>query len=287
MPSQLLRVSPLILLLVIVFAESAPAQLDSQQDRITALESKLTALEAAQINALNRLDQMWLDLDNTLEPLRVRLADYGENRSGLESRLVALEEQLALMNEHLINLTGGIGAAGDAPGQHVLGSPMPPPQQPKGVPGPSVARPAASTQPPPTSKRSEADSLYSAAYTDYLSANYTLSIDSFQEYLRLFPNAKLADSAQYWIGESHYSLQQYQLARTAFMEIAQRYPRSEMIPDSAFKAARCLIGLGDGTRAIDELIRLVQAHPRSNTAPIACMQIERLGGEKPIGCPGN
>ena len=99
--------------------------------------------------------------------------------------------------------------------------------------------------------------------------------------------AELADNAQYWIGESHYSLQQYQLARTAFMNIVRRYPGAETVPDALFKAARCLVELCDGSGAIDELVRLVREHPRSDTVPIACMQIERLGGEKPLGCPGN
>ena len=287
MPSQFLRIFPLVLLSIIISTSSAVAQNSSQDGRITSMESKLTELEATQTNILSRLDQLWLDLDNTLEPLRVRLAEYGANTGSLESRLVALEEQLALLNENLLNITGGIREPGDASARPVSGAPMPPPQQPTGVPGPSVARPAASSQPVPMSTRSEADSLYSAAYTDYLSANYTLAIGSFQEYLRLFSDDQLADSAQYWIGESHYSLKQYQLARTAFMEVERRYPLSEMVPDAAFKAARCLIELGEGARAIGELIRLVTDHPRSNTTPIACMQIERLGGEKPIGCPGN
>ncbi|MCH7825190.1 MAG: tetratricopeptide repeat protein [Acidobacteria bacterium] len=287
MRSQLVRVLPLILLSAIVFAAAAPAQRPSQEDRIRALESKLAALETAQNNALNRLDQMRLNLGNTVEPLRVRLADYGEDMRGVESRLVALEELLALMNERLIDIADGIGASGGAPARQVSGTPMPPPQRPVGVPGPSVARPATSTPLRTEAGRSEADSLYSAAYTDYLSANYGLAIEGFQEYLSLFPDAKLADNAQYWIGESHYSLQQYQLARTAFMEIVRRYPRAETVPDASFKAARCLVELGDATRAINELVRLVGEHPGSDTVPIACMQIERLGGEKPIGCAGN
>ena len=285
MRSRLVRVLPLILLTVIVSPAAAPAQRASQEDRIAALEARLAGLETAQDTALRRLDQMRLDLDNTLEPLRVRLADYGEDARGLEARLVALEEQLAVMNERLLDIAAGIGAGGTTPARAVSGTPMPPPQRPSGVPGPSVARPAAASQPTPEVARSEADSLYSAAYTDYLSANYELAIDGFEEYLRLFPDAELADNAQYWIGESYYSLQQYQLARTAFIEIGRRYPRAETVADASFKAARCLVELGDGSRAIEELVRLVREHPRSDAVPIACMQIERLGGEKPIGCP--
>ena len=142
MPSQFLRVLPLILLSLILSTSSAGAQNSSQDGRLIALESKLVELEASQISILGRLDQLWLDLDNTLEPLRVRLAEYGANTGTLESRLAALEEQLALLNENLLSIAGGSREPDNASARQVSGSPMPPPQQPAGVPGPSVARPA-------------------------------------------------------------------------------------------------------------------------------------------------
>ena len=91
MPSQFLRIFPLVLLSIIISTSSAVAQNSSQDGRITSMESKLTELEATQTNILSRLDQLWLDLNNTLEPLRVRLAEYGANTGSLESRLVALK----------------------------------------------------------------------------------------------------------------------------------------------------------------------------------------------------
>ena len=287
MRRQLKRAVPLILLAAIVLVGATPLQRGSQEDRITALETRLAGIEGAQENVLRRIDQMRLDVDNTLEPLRVRLADYGEDMRGMGSRLVALEEQLALMNERLVDIADSLsaGSTAGAP-RRAGGTPMPPPQRPAGVPAPSVAGPLASTTPTSSTARSEADSLYSSAYTDYLSANYPLAVSGFEEYLLLFPDSELADNARYWIGESHFSRQQYQLARTAFLEVARRYPRAETVPDAKFKAARCLVELGEGARAIDELVQLVRQHAGSDTVPIACMQIERLGAEKPLGCAG-
>jgi len=278
MPRQLQRVVPVILLATIVLVGAAPFQRGSQ-------EARLAGVEAAHESTLAVINQMRLDIDNTLEPLRVRLADYGEDMRGVESRLVALEEQLSLMNERLVDIADSLNAGATAGGSRPSGaSPMPLPQRPAGVPGPSVAS-SAGGAPVPSAARSEADSLYSSAYTDYLAANYPLAVSGFEEYLRLFPDTDLADNAQYWIGESHYSRQQYQLARTAFLDVPRRFPDAETVPDARFKAARCLVELGDGSRAVDELTRLIREHPTSDTVPIACMQIERLGAEKPLGCP--
>ncbi len=288
MRPRLERILPLILLSGIVFAGASPPQRRSQEERIADLETRLAGIEASQETVLRRIDQMRLDVDNTLEPLRVRLADTGEDMRGLQSRLVALEEQLALMNERLLEIADGIGTAGGAAApRQASGVAMPPPQRPSGVPGPSVARPAAGGRTQPEAPRSEADSLYSAAYTDYLAANYVLAISGFEEYLRLFPDSELADNAQYWIGESHYSRQQFQLARSAFLEIPRRYPDAETVPDAIFKAARTLVELGDDAGAVEELVGLVREHPLSDTVPIACLQIERLGADKPAGCPGS
>jgi tol-pal system protein YbgF len=287
MRRQLERFVLVILVSAVVLVGAAPFQRGSQEERIAALESRLADMETAQENTLGRLNQMRLDFDNTLEPLRVRLADYGEDMRGMESRLVAVEEQLALMNDRLLDIAESIAAgAGAGARQPSGGSPMPPPQRPAGVPGPTVASSSTGAAAQPAAARSEADSLYSAAYTDYLAANYDLAVSGFEEYLRLFPETDLADNARYWIGESHFARRQYQTARTAFLELAIRYPRAETVADAKFKAARCLVEMGDGARAVEELVRLVQEHPQADTVPIACMQIEQLGAEKPLGCPG-
>ena len=276
---------PLVLASLLV-AGASPAQRSTQENRLAALEAQVADLKVSQDTALSRLNQVRLDLNNTLEPFRVRLADYGEDIRGMESALAALEEQLVLMNERLADMATQL-SAGARPGarQAATGTPMPPPQRPTGVPAPSVAQ-----QPRPPERdlrpRSEADALYSSAYTDYLAANYPLAISGFEEHMRLFPGSEQADNAQFWIGESYYSQQQFQLARTAFLEVPRRFSRSEMVPDSYLKAALCLIDIGELDRAQDELARLVRQHPRSNAAPIACMQIEKMGGEKPLGCPG-
>ena len=131
------------LLLALILLGAAPAQRATQESRIGALETKLNDIEAGQEAARRQLDQMRLDLDNTLEPLRVRLADYGEDMRGVESRLVALEEQLVLMNERLVDIADSLsGGAQPTSATRGAGVPMPPPQRPTGTPGPSVARSA-------------------------------------------------------------------------------------------------------------------------------------------------
>ncbi len=275
---------PLVLLLLsAIVLGASPLQRRNTETRLTDLEAHVVALQEAQQTALGQISQMRLDLDNTLEPMRIRLADFGEDMRGIESRLVALEEQLAITNESLARLSeqiamGGVGASARQPTGS--GTPMPMPQRPTGVPAPAVA-----SQTQTREQQSESSALYSAAYTDYLGADYSLAISGFQEYLRLYPNSEQADNAQYWIGESYYSQDDYQGARSAFLEIPRRFPNAETLPDALFKAAQCLVELGATDEGVDEFMRLINSHPLSGATRIACLQLERLGVAKPPQCP--
>lgn len=275
---------PLVLLLLsAVVLGAAPPQRRNTETRLADLEAQVLALQEAQQTALGQIGQLRLDLDNTLEPMRIRLADFGEDMRGIESRLVALEEQLAITNETLARISeqiamGGVGTA--AQQATATGTPMPMPQRPAGVQAPAVA---SQTQSP--EQQSESSALYSAAYTDYLGADYSLAISGFEEFLRLYPNSEQADNAQYWIGESYYSQDDYRAARSAFLEIPRRFPDAETLPDALFKAAQCLVELGDSDGGVEEFMRLINSHPLSGATRIACLQLERLGVATPPQCP--
>jgi tol-pal system protein YbgF len=280
---------PIVLSLTVLLSSAVilgayPTQRRNTETRLTELEAQVAALQEAQQTALGQLGQMRLDLDNTLEPMRVRLADFGEDMRGIESRLVALEEQLAITNEALAHISeqlamgGGVGTG--AQPATTAGTPMPLPQRPAGVPAPAVAN-----QPQATEQQSESSTLYSAAYTDYLAADYSLAISGFQEFLRLYPDSEQADNAQYWIGESYYSQEDYRAARSAFREIPRRYPNAETLPDALFKSAQCLVELGAIDEGVEEFMRLIGSHPLSGATRIACLQLERLGVVKPPQCP--
>jgi len=54
-------------------------------------------------------------------------------------------------------------------------------------------------------KTLEPTEAYNQAKSDYDKGNFDLAIAGFENYLKQFPDASQADSAQYWIGECYYS----------------------------------------------------------------------------------
>ncbi|MEO8499828.1 MAG: tetratricopeptide repeat protein, partial [Vicinamibacteria bacterium] len=88
-------------------------------------------------------------------------------------------------------------------------------QQPGGSPGlptgPGTAQGSTSSAPTIAPR-----DLYQQAYSDFARKNYDLSIQGFQEYLRLYRDTDLADNAQYWVGECLQAQGKYEDAVTAF-----------------------------------------------------------------------
>src|SRR5262249_14136092 len=87
--------------------------------------------------------------------------------------------------------------------------PVPPvPPSPPSPPSASapVPRPTAPAAPGQAAGGPSAEESYQAAYLDFTRGRYELALTGFREFLRRYPDSPLADSAQYGIGESYYSI---------------------------------------------------------------------------------
>jgi len=116
--------------------------------------------------------------------------------------------------------------------------------------------------------------LYQQAYSDFARKNYDLSIQGFQEYLRLYRDTDLADNAQYWIGECLQAQGKYEDAVAAFNALLRDFTDSDKIPDARYKKGVALEALGRRSQAILEYRFVVERFPNSQAARLAR---EKLG----------
>ena len=147
---------------------------------------------------------------------------------------------------------------------------------------PSPAGPAASA--------ATAEETYQAAYLDFSRGRYPLAITGFREFLRRFPDSPLADSAQYGIGESYYSLAnsataegQSDKAKAALEQAVQEfrkvfviYPRGAKVPTALYKEALALTDLKQTGLARTRLQYLLDHFPQSEEAPLAKERLASL-----------
>lgn len=146
-------------------------------------------------------------------------------------------------------------------------------------PGPSQGLPSGAGTPDGSGSANQAPTLaprdlYQQAYSDFARKNYELSIQGFQEYLRLYRDTDLADNAQYWVGECLQAQAKYEDAVTAFNALLRDFPASDKIPDARYKKGVGLEALGRRSQAILEYRFVVERFPGS---PAARLAREKIG----------
>jgi tol-pal system protein YbgF len=175
--------------------------------------------------------------------------------------------------------------------------PAAPPFARPAPPAPSTP-PSATTAPAPAAPQTAArtstttptaEESYQVAYLDFSRGRYPLAIDGFRDFLRRFPDSPLADSAQYGIGESYYSLataaqtkgqsdeatRSLEQAVQEFRKVTATYPRGAKVPTALYKEALALAELKQTGLARARLQYLLYHFPQSEEAPLAK---ERLAG---------
>lgn len=175
-----------------------------------------------------------------------------------ERAMVAIKDQQERLSEISDRLRTS-NAMPQAPAGGALG--------PSGLPG--GAQPATPAGPVIAPR-----DLYQQAYSDFARKNYDLSIQGFQEYLRLYRDTDLADNAQYWVGECLQAQGKYEDAVTAFNALLRDFTDSDKIPDARYKKGVALEALGRKSQAVLEYRFVVERFPNS---PAARLAREKLG----------
>jgi tol-pal system protein YbgF len=166
--------------------------------------------------------------------------------------------------------------------------------------GPSTAAPSTAgpaTSPPqvtagarPSTNALQPQDIYQASYIDFSKGSYALAMAGFAEFIRRFPDHPLAGNAQYWIGESHFSIArgyansgqtdkvapEMELAVQEFRKVLANYPRGEKAPTALYKEALALLELKQPAVAQQRLEYLVSNFPQSEETPLARERLAAL-----------
>ncbi len=252
--------------------------------------------------------QTLTELQRSVAQLGSRLDELGREAGRIHGRLDELQrrvETLALQFDaagpppaRTAPQTGGPGPAPGGPAE-----PARPTSPPAGAPGPPRAGSAPSTPAagapsgstaaapaPGASPARQASDLYQTAYIDYTRGNYNLAIAAFKEFIRLYPETDLAEKAQYWIAESHFSLardfqgradrdratQEFERAVQEFRKVLINYPRGDRVPTALYKEALTLLELRQPALAEARLQFLVDQFPSTEEAAKAKEELARM-----------
>lgn len=139
------------------------------------------------------------------------------------------------------------------------------------------ARTSRDAAPGSAAPAADPQSMYQAAYGDYLKHNYDLAVLGFQQYLQAFPDTELSDNAAYWIGECYFGQGKFADAIQQFDSLQQSYPRSDKSASAWLKKGYALLELTQRQAGITQLRKVIREYPGSDEANLARQRLRALG----------
>jgi tol-pal system protein YbgF len=117
---------------------------------------------------------------------------------------------------------------------------------------------------------------YAAAARALEKKDYRTAITRFKEFLKKNPKSRLANNAQYWIGECYYALREFDQAIVEFDAVRRKYPQGEKVPAALLKQGFSFAELGEKVNARLVLQELVEKYPQSQEAARAKTRLKAL-----------
>jgi len=117
---------------------------------------------------------------------------------------------------------------------------------------------------------------YETAWRAMVKKDYKLAIERFKEFLKKYSKSKLAVNAQYWIGECHYALREFDRAIIEFDAVRRKYPQGDKVPAALLKQGYAFAELGEKVNARLILQEVVEKYPQSSEAAKATLKLKAL-----------
>jgi tol-pal system protein YbgF len=129
---------------------------------------------------------------------------------------------------------------------------------------------------PATIDRAE-QAAYDAALTQFRASDFRSAAGSLQAFLAKWPKSAHAAAANYWLGNSLYSLKDYRGAIAAQQVVVDRYADSPRAPDALLNIAASHVELKDTARARSALQKIIADYPNTEAAKVAEERLKALG----------
>ena len=244
----------------------------SQDQKLTALESLIKqALEqsnqasgsmtALQRTLTDRLNEQQSKVAAPIAVLGTKVDQSADDVRAVRENLAALSSRVANLDNKLSDISSAVRTLS---------------QPPAAPPPPSGGPPAAGGAPIPPAGTS-ADSLWLNAFRDYSSGKDELAMMEFNDYLKYFPTAENAASAQYYVGQLYNRAKMFDDAVQAFDAVLERYPDNPKTPDALYGKADALAHAGHKAEAAAEFKDFLARFPTHSLARNAQEQLRGLG----------
>jgi tol-pal system protein YbgF len=231
------------------------ANLQQLQREFSALRE---GIEETRFQVGRQIGQSTREGDQRVKELELRVAKLGDALRAQEDAAKGREAELKQMREALQQAQSAAAAAANAAAASTVNT-----NEPVTVDSSAGETPAVKKD-------------YEFAFQALEKRDYRVAIARFKEFLKKYPKSNLADNAQYWIGESHYGLREFDQAIIEFDAVRRRYPQGEKVPAALLKQGFAFAELGERLNARLLLQELVEKYPESQEAGKAKLRLRSL-----------
>lgn len=249
------------------------------QKNSTALRGEIDSIRETLADTRANLQQAQREvgvLKENLEEVRAQVdRQLGESVRAGDQRIRELESRLAKIDSDLKLQAALLKAREDE--LRLLRETLTTVQRAKPPPPPAPAPPVVARSPGPALSPDElAKKEYEAALALMERKDYRGAIARFQDFLKKHPESDLADNAQYWVGEGHYALREFDQAILEFDAVRRKYPKGDKVPAALLKLGFAFSELGDKVDARLILQELIDRYPQSEEALRAQQKLKTL-----------
>ncbi|MEM7351406.1 MAG: tol-pal system protein YbgF [Acidobacteriota bacterium] len=214
-------------------------------------KSEVADLEAAITEQIQILVRSEADLQADVGGLSTRIEQLEDKLEETHFRLTQLSQQISATNQDLQALRNATEEA----------------QRRSSTRAATVVNPT------------DPQTLYDAAYDDYLQGNFDLAILGFHQYAETYRNTDLTDNAIYWIGECYYRQGKFQKAIEQYDQVLDRFEGSDRIPSTLLKKGYAYFELGQRPQGVVYLQNVIRDYDGTDEAHLATQRLQEMGIE--------
>lgn len=247
---------------------------------VQLLEIKERQAETGQ--DVDRLKQEMQSLSGRIEEHRILVQraverDTSEQES-VRNRLLDLEERAVRLEESMTRVMTHLKMEPPAaPRPPAAPAPVPAPSVEHRPPAPPVEhRPPAPVEKPVAEPARPDEDLYNKSLAVYRQGDFEGAMGGFERLLTQYPDSRYAENAQFWVGECHMSLKQYEQAILAYQKVITNYPKGNKVPGATYRQAVAFNEINDKISARLLLNRVIRSFPQSEEAGLAKKKLETI-----------
>lgn len=117
---------------------------------------------------------------------------------------------------------------------------------------------------------------FDAALAQFKAGNYAASAEALTAFMQRYPNSSYLPQAYFWLGSSHYALQDCAKALPAYQTVVARFPTSARAADAMLNIAGCQVDSKDKRAARETLETLQRKYPGTPAASTAKERLTEL-----------